>query len=93
LVASPDGRDGSLVINQDAFFTVANIDAGKESDYQIKLLGNGLYLFVLEGEIEINGAKLKTRDGLGISALDHVIIKATVKTEILLMEVPMKGFE
>ncbi len=93
LIVSPDGREGSLVINQDAFFTVANIEPGKEFDYKLKLPGNGLYLFVLGGEIEVNGAKLKTRDGLGIPALERALVKASAKTELLLMEVPMKGFE
>lgn len=93
LVVSPDGRDGSLVINQDAFFTIANMDAGRTIDYSIKMKDNGLYIFVLDGSVEVNGAQLNTRDGLGIPVLADAKIKVLSKSEVLLMEVPMKGFE
>lgn len=92
LVVSPDGREGSLVINQDAFFTVANMDAGKTFDYKTKISGNGLYVFVLDGSIEIEGHELGLRDAVGIAELTDIQIKVKAKSEILLMEVPMKGF-
>ena len=92
LVISPDGRDGSLVINQDAFFTIANMDAGKTIDYKVKIPGNGLYIFVLDGSIEVNDTQIKSRDALGIPVLQDAKIKVIAKSEVLLMEVPMKGF-
>lgn len=92
LVVSPDGRDDSLVINQDAFFTVVNMDANKSITYSPKMNGNGLYLFVLDGALTVNGTQLESRDGLGISDLSELEIKFNKKTEVLLMEVPMAGF-
>ena len=92
LVVSPDGREGSLEINQDAFFTIAHMDAGKVIDYKLNLAGNGLYIFVLDGTVEVNGETMNTRDGLGIPALEGAKIKVHAKSEVLLMEVPMKGY-
>lgn len=92
LVVSPDGREGSLEINQDAFFTIANMDAGRTLDYTAKKQGNGLYIFVLEGALEVNGEHLSNRDGLGIDELSVAKMKFHAKTEVLLMEVPMQGF-
>jgi redox-sensitive bicupin YhaK (pirin superfamily) len=92
LVVSPDGRDGSLVINQDAFFTVVNMDAGRSVDYTPKMQGNGLYIFVLDGAVEVEGTSLNTRDGFGIPELSEIKINFQTKSEVLLMEVPMKDF-
>lgn len=89
LVVSPDARDGSLEINQDAFFSVANMDEGNTVDYHTKLSGNGVYLFVLSGTVEVNGTIFNARDGVGIPELSEVAIKASVKSEVLIMEVPM----
>jgi redox-sensitive bicupin YhaK (pirin superfamily) len=88
-VVSPiKGGDG-LWINQDAWFHLGNFSAGNSFSYNFKQKGNGLYAFVLEGEVSIGDQKLSRRDGLGISDADVVSIKAETNSEILLMEVPM----
>ncbi len=51
-VVSPEGAD-ALWINQDAYFSLANLDAGMELSYEVKKPGNGVYFFVLNGEINI----------------------------------------
>lgn len=89
LVVSPDGRDGSVTINQDAFFSIAEIN-GTELTYERKLNGNGVYVFVLNGDVEIDGKKFSTRDGIGITDFEKVKMKSD-KAEVLLMEVPMTG--
>tara|TARA_B100001971_G_scaffold215190_1_gene259711 strand:- start:152633 stop:153436 length:804 start_codon:yes stop_codon:yes gene_type:complete len=88
LVISPDGRDDSIEINQDAFFWLSDLDAGQSLDYQLKLKANGLYAFVIDGEIEIAGHKLNTRDALGIDEFEQVTIRANKDTQLLLIEVP-----
>lgn len=89
-VVSPiDSNDGGVGINQDAWFSLGNFEKDIETSYQIKHKGNGVYAFVLEGEIEINGQKLSRRDALGISETDFVQIKATNNAEVLLIDVPM----
>lgn len=89
LVVSPDGREGSITINQDAFFSLAEIN-GIEIHYQRKLKGNGVYLFVIKGDVEIDGQKFSTRDGIGIENFETVKMKSD-NAEVLLMEVPMTG--
>lgn len=89
LVVSPDGREGSVTINQDAFFSLAEINNG-EVAYARKLKGNGVYIFVLEGEVEIDGKTFSKRDGIGFEHFETINIKSKL-AEVLLMEVPMSG--
>ena len=88
-VVSPDGRNGSVTINQDAFFSFVNLDSGKVVSYERQHEGNGVYLFVTSGEIIIDGKKFKMRDGIGIPDFKKVEIQAINDAEVLLMEVPM----
>jgi len=89
LVVSPDGREGSITINQDAYFSLCDLDVGKSISYTRKQTGNGLYILVLSGEIDVNNQNLGARDGLGIEYFESVEIKAHSSTELLLMEVPL----
>lgn len=52
--------------------------------------GNGIYIFVLKGEVSVAGQELSERDGLGIWDTDTILIKAKPGAELLLMEVPMQ---
>lgn len=90
-VVSPlDSNDSGVGINQDAWFSLGNLEKDVEISYQIHNEGNGVYAFILEGEVEINGQKLGRRDGLGISETDILTIKSINNAEVLLMDVPMK---
>lgn len=91
VVVSPDGKDGSVGINQDAYFSMANLEADKSLTYSRHLEGNGLYLFLISGVLEVNGQPIKTRDGLAITDFEKLDVKAMSKCEILFMEVPMMG--
>lgn len=88
-VISPDGRDGSLTMNQNAFFSLVDLEAGKEVNYERQSNGNGVYVFVLNGDVEIDGSKFSTRDGVGIKDFESIKISASKNAEILLMEVPV----
>ncbi|HLF52130.1 pirin family protein [Flavobacterium sp.] len=88
-ILSPNPEDAGVWIHQDAWFHLGNFDANMEAPYAIKKKGNGLYVFVLKGDITVNGQELNTRDGFGIWDIDSVNIKATSDAEFLLMEVPM----
>jgi len=89
IVVTPDEKDGGVWINQDAVFSLANIDGGKELSYKNKFNGNGVYIFLLEGEAEINGEKLNRRDAMEISETEDFVIKASKDAEVLAIEVPM----
>lgn len=89
-VVSPIGTDGGGVhIHQDAWFSLGKFDKGFNTSYQLKNKENGVYAFVIEGDITINGEKLNRRDGLGITEMTELKINADSQAEILLMEVPV----
>lgn len=88
-IISPNADDAGVWIHQDAWFHLADFDAGKTAEYQIHKAGNGVYAFVLKGDVSINGQALSTRDGLGIWDVDSFSIEASSNAEFLLMEVPM----
>jgi hypothetical protein len=88
-VVSPMGSTDGVNIHQDAWFSLGNLDAGTELSYNVKKEGNGVYAFVLEGDVTINEVALNRRDGLGISEESSLTIKADNAACLLLMEVPM----
>jgi len=88
-ILSPHADDAGLWIHQDAWFYMASFDEDGVETYRFNKQGNGLYLFVLEGEVDINDLKLEKRDGIGIWNVNQFDFKAGAKTKVLLMEVPM----
>jgi redox-sensitive bicupin YhaK (pirin superfamily) len=88
VVVAPDDK-AAIHINQDAWFSLGNMEKGFSSSYNLNKEGNGVYAFVLEGEITINGNKLARRDALGISETGKLDITADTNAELLLIEVPM----
>lgn len=89
VVVSPDSADHALNINQDARFSLADLEAGKSIPYQMKWKNAGLYLFVIEGEIKIGNQQLSKRDALGISEAESVILEADSDSQVLAIEIPM----
>lgn len=89
IVVSPREEDNALWINQDARFALTNISAGKSIEYQNGFSGNGVFLVVIKGSVEINGTVLNKRDALGIRDADSFIINASEDAELLAIEVPM----
>ncbi|MEN9299800.1 MAG: hypothetical protein RLZZ429_2113 [Bacteroidota bacterium] len=88
-VVAPDDEK-AVWINQDAWFSLANLEAGVEKNYQIKRKENGVYAFIIGGQVTINGEQLDARDGLGIWETDTIHITANSNAEVLLIDVPMK---
>ncbi len=88
-VLSPNKDDQGVWINQDAWFHLGNFTKGSTNEYKIKKTGNGVYAFILEGAVEINGEKLSKRDGIGIWDTESITVKASENARVLLMEVPM----
>jgi len=88
-VVSPVGEQEGVNIHQDAWFSLSNLDKDKELTYTLKNKNNGVYAFLLEGDVNINDVVLNRRDGLGISETEELKIKANSNAELLLMEVPM----
>ena len=88
-VVAPKEYNGSLWLNQDAYFSLADIDTGNSLEYSMHTKENGVYLFVIEGEIFVGDETLSRRDGIGIWEVLSVDVKALSNSKILLIEVPM----
>lgn len=89
-VVSPLGtNDGGVQIHQDAWFSLGKLEKGFRTVYPLKKNGHGVYAFVIEGDVTINGQALNRRDGLGITGTEKLEILADNESELLLMEVPM----
>jgi len=82
LIASPDGKDGSVTIHQDASLYVSLLSPGEEVTHE---LGRGRYawLQVAKGNVELNGKALEQGDGAAVSDESRLVIKGIEESEIL----------
>ncbi len=89
-ILSPNKDDAGVWIHQDAWFSLGKFDKDFSIKYQTKRKENGVYIFVLKGDLIINNTTVNTRDGIGITNNENIDIKAlTQDAEILVMDVPM----
>ncbi|POY37153.1 hypothetical protein C3K47_08840 [Solitalea longa] len=89
VVVSPNPEEGGVLINQDAWFSLGNFDENKTFSYNLNKPGNGIYVFVLSGNIEVEGVDLFERDAIGISDVGTINVKTNSFAELLIIEVPM----
>lgn len=80
--------EGALTIHQDASIARAIINKGVELKYTLQPNSFGSYIFVISGEIEIDGETYGARDAVGVSNITELSIKATRDSYILNIEVP-----
>jgi len=86
LVASPDGRDGSVTIRSDAALYVSLLGEGATVSHQIAP-GRGVWVQVARGSVAVGGAVLSEGDGLQVtdeSALE--IVGKAAESEILMFD-------
>lgn len=88
-VVSPNKNDEAIWINQDAYFSLGTLKKDNTFTYKVNQQGNGVYAFVIDGELELAGEHLSKRDGLGVSEVDEIDIAIHEDSEILFIEVPM----
>jgi quercetin 2,3-dioxygenase len=88
-IVSPDENDAGVWIHQKAWFHLGKFDKGISAVYQLKATGNGIYVFVLSGDVSIDGQPLHERDGFGIWDVESIKLHTNSDAEFLLMEVPM----
>ena len=89
-ILSPREEDQGVWIHQDAWLHIGNFEAGRSSTYSLKSEDNGVYIFLLEGELEVEGQLLEKRDGMGIQGANEIKFTSSKASRALLMEVPMK---
>jgi quercetin 2,3-dioxygenase len=85
LVASRDGRDGSVTIHQDAAMYVTNLDAGKDVTHALPA-GRHAWLQVVRGTVALNGEALKAGDGAAASNETALAVRATEGAELVLFD-------
>lgn len=91
IVSPKDKNDGNaLWVYQQTFFNLGIFEKDTTITYKVNIPQNGVYLFLIEGEIEVDNQILKERDALGIIDFDQFEIKINSKSKILLVEVPMQ---
>lgn len=88
-VVSPDANGQGTWIHQDAWFHLGDFDKGTTREYHLKKEDNGVYLFVIEGNVSVNGQSLDKRDAYGVWDTDKISITAESDARFLLMEMPM----
>lgn len=89
-ILSPNKEDAGVWIYQDAWFHLGKFDKGITKEYHLKKSGNGVYVFVLNGQVTVQGIDLIDRDGMGITDIEQLTVTAISQdAEVLLMEVPM----
>lgn len=85
LVASKDGRAGSIVIHQDADLFLAKIGEGSRATHSIAA-GRHLWAHVAEGEVTINGENLSGGDAAAIDGGSTVEIVGSMRSQVLLFD-------
>ncbi len=88
-IVSPNPDDQGMWIHQQAWFHLGDFSAGWEGSYQLKNHQTGVYFFVIEGDVTVEGIELNRRDGLGISETSNINFKIRSDSKVLLMEVPL----
>jgi quercetin 2,3-dioxygenase len=87
LIASPDGREGSVTIHQDALVYAALLD-GAETATQSLAPGRRLYVHVARGEVTANGQKLQAGDALKATGESAVRLEAGRNSEVIVFDLP-----
>lgn len=88
-ILSPNKEDDGVWIHQNAWFHLGEFTIKKEIDYILKDNSNGIYIFILEGELIVENQVLNKRDGFGIWNTNKIKIVIDKYAKVLIMEVPM----
>jgi quercetin 2,3-dioxygenase len=94
LAISPDKRQNSAAINQDAFFSLLELEKDNSISYKMNIAGNGVYIHNVEGKAMIENYAINTGDAIGIYETTELKINAEENTHLIFVEVPMaRGIE
>jgi quercetin 2,3-dioxygenase len=85
VIASPDGRNGSLRIHQAAVAYSAMLDPGQHVVHELSE-GHRAWLHIVQGEVLLDDLVLTAGDGVGVTAECAVSLTAREQTELLLLD-------
>jgi quercetin 2,3-dioxygenase len=86
-VISGDGGDAVLV-HQDARVFVSHLSTGARIEHPLRE-GRGVYLYVIEGDVSVNGERMTTGDAAQITNEPSVAIEAAADSELILVDVAL----
>jgi redox-sensitive bicupin YhaK (pirin superfamily) len=87
LIASSDGREGSVLIHQDAALYAAILNGADQVDYPLAA-GRRAYVHVIRGSVSVNGVPLKGGDALKVSGEERIALSNAEAAELLLFDLP-----
>jgi len=87
LIASRDGRDGSVLVHQDVDL-YASLLAPDDAVVHRARPGRRTWIQVARGEVDVNGERLRAGDGAAIVDEEQIDIRAASATELLLFDMP-----
>jgi len=87
LIASPDGSEGSVRINQSARVYAGLFDGAERADLEVGR-GRRVYAHVARGAVTVNGSALLAGDGLKLKDVERVTVEAGKDAEVLLFDLP-----
>jgi redox-sensitive bicupin YhaK (pirin superfamily) len=85
LVASKDGEEGSLQMNADARFLVADLGVGDQATYPVGT-GRGVYVQLAQGSVVLNGESMNAGDGAMVEDEAAITIQASSDAHLLLFD-------
>ena len=85
LVASPDGREGSVTIHQDAFVYAALLDGAERATHKLQP-GRRAYLHVARGKLTANDQPLEAGDALKAANTPEIALEKGEGAELLLFD-------
>ncbi|MBW3625345.1 MAG: pirin family protein [Armatimonadetes bacterium] len=86
-VITPDGREGTVDIAQDAAMLVSHLEPGERAAYSLRD-GRQAYLHVATGDVEVGDLTLKCGDGATVRDEQAVTVQADEPSELLLFDLP-----
>ncbi len=89
LLISPDGREGSIKIHQDATIRIARLHADETLPLPPMAPGHGRLLLVVEGKVAVADVLLERRDEMQITEQGNCDLTALEPSEMLMFDVPM----
>jgi redox-sensitive bicupin YhaK (pirin superfamily) len=88
LIASPDGRDGSVSIRQDAAIYASILNGDDRVDHELAA-GRAAYVHVVRGKVTVNGVALSGGDALKVTEEARVSLSDAEAAEVLLFDLPL----
>lgn len=87
LIASNDGREGSVLIHQDASIFATILRSGDAVEHKLAA-GRIAYVHVIRGDVTVNGTALKGGDALKLTAEALVTLGNATDAEVLVFDLP-----